>query len=724
MPRSRYPRPGHAIAPRLLSDFLKRQAPFGAGRFCDLGSDVWTRFDSKTCKRLGLALVAELSKNVLALAAAVGHLKMPCPTDPVLIDDLELETRTFSCLRQADADNLPGRVGSLTIGQALSLRGFGIKSLIDLLTSLESLADENGRAPPRQTQPRLASAQALIPDDFVNICRRAGRIPEELLDCTLPPLPHGVTLSDLNLPLRSFNALSRAGYAENPERLRFASIRDLTKVYGLGEKSLFALVDAVQQSAMCGASLAQKMTVDEEILRLFAPSRDSRRRAIIASHFGLEGHSRSTLETVGKKFNITRERVRQICTPGHISKVAAPPPAPLLDYVLEMIRSRVPAPARDVEAELASAGLLQKKTRIENIIEVATLLKRSPGFVVDTAGSAGFVAEAKTMEHIRRIAALTGKVVAKYGVAKLDDIRARATELLKTSFPTSVVDSVIQSCAGFRWVDETAGYFWLNNGRHNMLRRRIRRVLSVAPRIPVGELRAAIRRDHRYEGQAPPTRILLDWCQQLSECRVDGSDVVAVDPDYPLDILKGDERVIIGLLLDQGPVCQREKLQKLAMDAGVGLPSFWRCVSFCPTITRYARGVFGLTGAKVLPGEVESLIRPIPKNEVLQDHGWTADGKVWIAYRLSENSVETGVFGVPAAKREYIQGEFGLTTAPENAGGTLVVKGSSVWGLGGYLSKNGAETGDILVIEISSKDKCAVARLGDDTLLDEMLSGY
>jgi hypothetical protein len=52
------------------------------------------------------------------------------------------------------------------------------------------------------------------------------------------------------------------------------------------------------------------------------------------------------------------------------------------------------------------------------------------------------------------------------------------------------------------------------------------------------------------------------------------------------------------------------------------------------------------------------------------------------------------------------------------------VKGSSAWGLAGYLSKSGAESGDVLVLEICSKDKSAVVRLGDSTLLDEMLSDY
>jgi RNA polymerase primary sigma factor len=39
---------------------------------------------------------------------------------------------------------------------------------------------------------------------------------------------------------------------------------------------------------------------------------DSRERRIISARFGLEGETPKTLETVGRKFGVTRERIRQL----------------------------------------------------------------------------------------------------------------------------------------------------------------------------------------------------------------------------------------------------------------------------------------------------------------------------------------------------------------------------------------------------------------------------
>jgi RNA polymerase primary sigma factor len=49
-----------------------------------------------------------------------------------------------------------------------------------------------------------------------------------------------------------------------------------------------------------------------EILNQFLDKLDERRRYIVIRRFGLDGSKPQTLEVIGKKFNLTRERVRQL----------------------------------------------------------------------------------------------------------------------------------------------------------------------------------------------------------------------------------------------------------------------------------------------------------------------------------------------------------------------------------------------------------------------------
>ena len=77
------------------------------------------------------------------------------------------------------------------------------------------------------------------------------------------------------------------------------------KETGVGHTSILDAVLHQQQA------YAADMAIDERLRQLLAalPQRD---REIIEGHFGLFGAPFATLEEIGHRFSITRERVRQI----------------------------------------------------------------------------------------------------------------------------------------------------------------------------------------------------------------------------------------------------------------------------------------------------------------------------------------------------------------------------------------------------------------------------
>jgi hypothetical protein len=87
---------------------------------------VWGRFDTRRCKVLGQAVVAALSRYTPKIQAEMRLIKVPVPSHKILLRDLELEVRTFNCLRDVHIDERPGGIASLTIGEALAIPAFGI----------------------------------------------------------------------------------------------------------------------------------------------------------------------------------------------------------------------------------------------------------------------------------------------------------------------------------------------------------------------------------------------------------------------------------------------------------------------------------------------------------------------------------------------------------------------------------------------------------------------
>ena len=141
---NRYPRPGERIAPSTLSqvlmepvpEFLVAGTPAEGLRLVDLDETIWTK--------LAPEVISELAEIVLARVAAgcgrrVFHQRhFPRPPKTIRLDQLPLEHRTRLCLAREGFDEDSESLGGQTIGDVLSLRAFGPRCLVDLLSALES----------------------------------------------------------------------------------------------------------------------------------------------------------------------------------------------------------------------------------------------------------------------------------------------------------------------------------------------------------------------------------------------------------------------------------------------------------------------------------------------------------------------------------------------------------------------------------------------------------
>ena len=133
-----YPRYGDTIVPVQLRQFLRIKAPFGLGLLSDLGIDVWDRLSLEKCRRLGDVVISTLRPQKEAIKRSLGLERIADGARRVAVSELRLETRTREQLRAAGVDFLARGVADLTIGTALGLPRFRIRSLVDLLTAVES----------------------------------------------------------------------------------------------------------------------------------------------------------------------------------------------------------------------------------------------------------------------------------------------------------------------------------------------------------------------------------------------------------------------------------------------------------------------------------------------------------------------------------------------------------------------------------------------------------
>ena len=126
-------------------------------------------------------------------------------------------------------------------------------------------------------------------------------------------------------------------------------------------------------------------------------------------------------------------------------------------------------------------------------------------------------------------------------------------------------------------------------------------------------------------------------------------------------------------------------MEDLCVAAGVNRFSFHAFVSWSPVIAQFGHSVYGLLGTEVSPEQVEELLarrRTSRLNHrVLDNHGFTEDGKVWLGYRLSKAASTYAVITVPAALKKVVRGRFQLLAPDGSAIGTLATKDGRAWGL-------------------------------------------
>lgn len=171
------------------------------------------------------------------------------------------------------------------------------------------------------------------------------------------------------------------------------------------------------------------------------------------------------------------------------------------------------------------------------------------------------------------------------------------------------------------------------------------------------------------------------------------------------------------ILFDHGLLMRGDELERLAVDdRGLNRNSFYSYLGYSPVLERYAPGVWGLRGAPATAAKVDVLIPPRIRRKVLQDHGWTPEGRLWIAYRLSPAAARSGVLGVPAVLQTVLRGQFELIAEDGQPVGTLVAE-EHLWGLSPFFRSWRVEAGDMLVISVDLGAREALVEVGDDELL-------
>ncbi len=223
----------------------------------------------------------------------------------------------------------------------------------------------------------------------------------------------------------------------------------------------------------------------------------------------------------------------------------------------------------------------------------------------------------------------------------------------------------------------------------------------------------------------PPRNVILAIYEAHPEFEIDKEGLVS--PVNPLDYreeLNSTEQIFVDVIRSS-PACvlDRASCARGCLKRGMNQNTFSLYLTYSPVIAHLGTGVWSLRGFQVDPAAVEAVRKANaarPQERRVLDHGWTADGDLWVAVRLP---AMTGnfVFGIPGAIRHLVSGRaFPAADEKGTPFGTVKIQddGNS-YGYGPFIRRRGGDEDDIMIVQFDLADGAAVLRLGDDELLDE-----
>jgi hypothetical protein len=690
----RYPRPGCRLAPETLRQILMapapaelvRGTPLEGKRLCDLDEKVWAAVSPQVAGRLAKAIVFRVS--ISGRSRAVRTRRLPKPPYNLRLEDLRLENRTCNCLRRAGlfGSHLKD-LGKRTVGDMLSIRSFGARSLVDLLCGLEAVASRRGALDGKLT----AEAEAL------------GAIPEaqpiHFSDPRLGPLLRAADTEANTVDELVQHVLRRRADPPEPSRLQ--------QQLGMVRRTI--------------EDLSQR-TLEEELMQIFSPAAAGRDQQIVAAYYGWDGDGGYTLEELGQKHGLSRERIRQVCIRAVKRSRRAKVFSPVLDRALAFIAARIPAPAERLWQQFDAAGFSRCGLPLESVQEAARLLGRPSRFEIVAVGDCRLAVRPGSAQFPRAIIQAAKRAILSFGATTIGEVAVEVAKQCRERVDEPLVVETLETLSDFQWLDRPSGWFQLESLPQYGLRNIIEKILSVARRINVERLREAMCRYRKTGRTIPPNGVLLEFCRRLPGVRVQGERIIADPPRDWQTVLSGVEVGAVRVLKEHGPVLERGAFEELCIRGGMNRFSFSAVIMCSPVIVQLGRSVYGLLGARVDRRTVELLAASANalSTKVLWGFGQSGDGRFYLAYQLSKAAISGGVITVPSAMKEKLGGKFGICVSDGRPMGTLVSKNGCAWGLGPVLRGHSAEPGDYLLIHFNIRDRKAQVSIGDQRILESV----
>ncbi len=554
----KWPRPGQRLAPKSLAEILGAQIPTNIRRryglelthLRDLDETLWERLDTLIIAKLGDLVIQEVDTHLPSLPPNIIYKPLPLPPKGVGLKDVEIERRTYNCLKREGLLDDPAQLYSLTIGDFLQYRGVGGKSLVDFLTALEDC------------QPRPIREENLSPHGHKEALENASRLRSLIGDFDIgrDDPRFGTLLRTLDPTVSSLGEVFR-GIDDN--RYSEAQLRAMSHELGELEKR-------VRES--------HSTPLHDEFVQVTTVGLSPRDAKIIGHYFGWEGDGPQTLKQIGEKFDLTRERVRQIGVEQATRVEQSKPFVPVFERAVQVVSESLPVSDEQLPGifrrhEIDSEGRILLRTLEQGSklfgVELPFLVAEIQGKSLALPVGSDAVVSAVTKNSRRQCDG--------WGLSSLAELRASLGMSVLSLEGGNLIEAILSTMSGFDWLDRERGWYWFGPSDRNLLVQQLRKLLSVATKIDLVRTRASLVAAYRRREIAPPFSVIREFIAKLPEAKVDGGTLLrGTGYDNLPDPLGPTERLIVDLLGQATSGVDRQDFEDSCVKLGINRTTLYK----------------------------------------------------------------------------------------------------------------------------------------------------
>lgn len=627
--------------------------------------------------------------------------------------------RTRNCLKRRGRyyqhDGSLGRLRELetiTFGELLKIRNFGVVSLLDFSCTLEAVLVDSGSQMGRDRQETLFN-EGLDP---------GARPVEEVVD--------EAKERALRLALEEdwMDGISGRDPRFRPLLTRRGSLRSIVED-ALSNHSVEGIERAMEQMETCKQIYEDLATLSLEgllgdVLERTARVEDERKTALMA-RLGWNGLKPVTLREAGEKIGLSRERIRQIEKRLKQGIHRNHWVMPALTRAIRLLNSNVPLSVMQASDLLNEKGVSNRSFHPEGVLSAAELFRLSCPVRVVEVFDQRLVLNEEEIATAKRVLKAAKKLTRASGATSLF---ALEENLSGGRIDRQEIAGILCAHGDVRFVDES--WFFVTSERSATFETASRKMLAVNSPLHISTLREGLRRVYRFrssshsEGdlQVPPRRVLLELYDRYEAFQREGSHVHSTEPLDPRKELSEAEIAMIDVFRSQErSILDRASFLRECVERGVNRNTANVYSSFSPIIKHVGIDLWSIRGEELDPAQVEAFRSRIkPRTRRILGAGWTEDGLLWVAFRVPD-PVQSSVFKIPAGFERYLaERSFDATIDPAVPCGTITVYDSGMsGGYGAFLSRTGADEGDVMIARFDLVKEEVSLELTDDEGLDD-----